>query len=63
MMRLISQSHTFVLGHDTGLQILTENVLIIGGDIPITVKILKIQTPKNFAVITLKFKEVGFTVE
>ena len=41
MMRLISQSHTFVLGRDTGLQILTENLLIIERDISITVKILK----------------------
>ena len=28
-----------------------------------TVKILKIQTPEKFAVITLKFGQGGFTVE
>ena len=28
-----------------------------------TVKILKIQTPEKFAVITLKFEQDGFTVE
>ena len=30
---------------------------------PTTVKILKIQTSKKFAVITLKFEQQGFTIE
>ena len=29
----------------------------------ITVKILKVKTPKKFAVITLKFEEGCFTIE
>ena len=43
----------------------SKNPSLINSDIHILypVKILKIQTSKNFAVITLKFEQCSFTVE